>query len=89
MSQIEMEALIDIEDWYASTLDTFIRMYNEDKALHILLKFAMDKVIMQEVSYHISTGLSMRLKRKKKAPLPTCPLWIELYEIRNLRHVET
>lgn len=88
MSQETMEALIDIANWYASSLGTFIRMYNMEKALHVLPKLYMDKLVMQEVSYHISTGLSARLQRKKKAPWPTLPLWTRLYEIQNLKHAE-
>ena len=83
-----MEALIDIEDWYASPLGTFIRMYIAEKLPHVLLKFSMDKLVMQEVSYHISIGFSARLHMKKKAPWPTLPFRIGLYEIWNLKHVE-
>ena len=88
MFQAMMEALIDIEDWYVSPLCTFIGMYNVEKALHVLPKFSIDKLIMQEVSYHISTRFSARLHKKKKAPWPTLPLWIRLYEIQNLKHAE-
>ena len=68
MSQAAMEALIEIAGWYASPLGTFIWMYITEKPPHVLLKFSMDKLVMQEVSYHISIGLSARLHRKKKAP---------------------
>jgi len=68
MSQAMMEALIDIADWYASPLGTFILMYNAEKAPHVLPNFSMDKLVMQQVSYHILTGLSARLHMKKKAP---------------------
>ena len=68
MSKAKMEALIDIANWYASPLGTFIWMYSAMKPPHVLPKFSMDKLIMQEVSYHISTGLATRLHRKKKAP---------------------
>lgn len=53
MSQAVMEALIDIADWYASPFSTFIQMYSVEKALHVLPKFSMDNLVMQEVSYHI------------------------------------
>jgi len=68
MSQAMMATLVNIANWYASPLGTFIRMYNVEKTLHVLPMFAMDKLIMQEVAYHISTGLSTRLHMKKKAP---------------------
>jgi len=43
---------------------------------------------MQEVSYRLSTRLSPGLHRKKKAPWPTLPLWIGLYEIKILKDVD-
>ena len=76
-----MEALIDIADWYASLSDTFIQMYNMEKPLHVLQKFSMDKLVMQEGSYHILAGLLARLHRKKKAHWPTLLLQIKLYKI--------
>ena len=81
MSKATMEALINITYWYASPLGTFIQMYNVEKALYVLTKFSMDKLVMQEVAYHISIGLSARLHKKNKAPWPTLPLYIGLYEI--------
>ena len=88
MSKARMEALIDIDDWYASLSNTFIRMYNVEKPLHVLRNFSLDKLIMQEVSYHIAKGLSTRLHWKKKAPWPNLPLQIELYEIRSFKHAD-
>ena len=60
MSQETMEALVNITDWYASPLGTFIRMYNAEKPPQVLSKFSMCKIVMQEVSYHISVGMSVR-----------------------------
>ena len=74
MSQETIEALMNIADWYASPNGTFIRAYNTDKAPHVFLRFSTDKLVMQEVAYHISTGLSTGFHRKKKAPWPTLPL---------------
>lgn len=51
-----MEALVNIADWHASPLGTFIWMYNAENAPHILLKLSFDKIVMQEVAYDISTG---------------------------------
>lgn len=82
-----MKALINIADWYASPSNTFIQMYNVEKPPHVLPMFAMDKLVMQEVSYHISAGMSTRLHRKKKDPWSTLSLWIGLYEIHHLKHV--
>ena len=88
MSKEVMEALIDIADWYASLFGTFIRMYSVKKPLHVLSKFSLDKIVMQEVAYHISARLSDRLHRKKKAPWPALALWIGFYEIHTFKHAD-
>lgn len=81
MSTTPMEALIDIADWYAQPSDTFTRMYSAKMPLYVLPKFALDILVMQDVAYHISVGLTTRLHWKKKAPWPALPLHIRLYKI--------
>ena len=88
MLKEKMEALINIADWYAPPLGTFIWMYNAEKPPHVLPKFSRDKLVMQEVSYHISAGLSARLHQKNKTPWPALSLRIRLYEIQNLKHAD-
>jgi len=84
-----MEALLNIADWYASPDDTFIKMYNTKKALHLLPKLSTNKMVMQEVSYHISTGLLAGLHRKRKEPWPMLPLRIGLYVIQSLKEANS
>ena len=62
MSKAAMEALIDIAYWYASPSSTFIRMYSMENAPHVLPNFSMEILVMQEVAYHISEGLTTRLQ---------------------------
>jgi len=83
-----MESRTYIVDWYDSPFGTFIWMYNAKKPPHVLSKFAMDKLITQEVSYHISVGLSARMHRNKKEHWPTLLLWISLYEIKNIKNAD-
>ena len=78
MSKVVMEALMDIANCCASPSDTFIRMYSAENPLDVLPKFSLYMLIMQEVEYHISIGLTTRLHRKKKAPFPTLPPHIGL-----------
>lgn len=80
-----MEAIVDITDWYASLGGTFIRVFGREKPLHVLPRYATNKLIMQEMSYHLATGLSPALHKKKKAPRPTIPLQIGLNEIKRLK----
>lgn len=88
MSKEAIEELINIMDWYVSPSNTFIQMYDTEKPLHVLPKFSMDKLFVQEVSYHILAGLSIRVHPKKKAPWPTLLLRIRLYEIWNFKHAD-
>lgn len=75
MSQEVMEVILNIVYWYASPNGTFIIVFGGEKPLHVLLMYVTDKL----VSYHLSTGLSAGLHRKKKVPWLTRPLWIRLY----------
>ena len=60
-------------------------MFSAEKPPHVLPKLALDMLVMQEVAYHISTGLTTRLEQKKKEPWPTLPLRIGLYEIWSIK----
>lgn len=88
MSQEAMEAILNIADWYALLGGTFIRVFGGEKPLHVLPRYATNKMAMKEVSYHFSIGLSSGLHGKKKARWPTFPLRIRLYEINNLKDVD-
>ena len=88
MSREAMEALPNIAYWYASPSGTFIKMFGRDKPPHVLPRFSMDKLVMQEVTYHISIGLLIGLHMRKKAPCPTLPLQIWFYDIKILKDVD-
>jgi len=88
MSEELMHALLKIAYCYASPSGTFIRMFGEEKPRHVLPRFSTDKLVMQEVSYHISIGLLVGIHMRKKAPWPTLPLRIGLYEIQSLKDVD-
>lgn len=88
MSQEVMQELLNNADWYASPSGTFIKMFSGENPMHVLPRFVTDKLVMQEVMYHISTGLLARLHRRKKAPWPALPLRIGLYEIQSLKDAD-
>jgi len=71
-----MEVITKITDWYASPGGTFLRVFDREKPMHVLPRYATDKLSMQEVSYHLAIGLSTTFHMKKKAPWPTLPLQI-------------
>jgi len=79
-----MEVILNIAYLYAPPGRIFIRVFGGEKTLHVLPKYATDKLVMQEVSYHLSTGLH----KKKKGPWPTLPLLIKLYEIKSLKDAD-
>lgn len=83
-----MEAILNIVNWYASRSGTLIRVFGREKPMHVLPTCTMDKLVMQEAAYHLSTGLSAGLHRKKKSPWTTLPLRIGLYEIKSLKDVD-
>jgi len=89
MSHGAMEPVLEIANWFASPDGTFLRAFSGQKLPHILSRYAINKLVMQEVSYHLSIGLSIALHRKKKTPCLTLPMQIGLYEIKNLKVVKT
>ena len=80
-----MEVIVEIIDWYSSPGGTFIRVFVRENPLHVLPRYAIAKMIMQEVAYHLTTWLLATLHKKKKSPWPTLPLHIRLYDIKNLK----
>lgn len=88
MSQVARDVFWNIGNWYASPNGTFIGMYNAEKDLHLLPKFAKNRVVMQEVAYHILIRLLARLHRKKKEPWPMLHLQIALYAIQSLKEAD-
>lgn len=88
MSQEVMEEILNIVYWYASPSGTFIKVFCGEKPPRVLPRYATEKLVMQEVAYHLSVGLSAGLHRKKKAPWPSFPLHIKSYEIKSLKYVD-
>jgi len=60
-------------------------VFGGEKPSHVLPRYVIEKLVMQELSYHLSIGLQIMVHREKKAPWRTLPLHIELYKIRNLK----
>ena len=63
-------------------------MFNVKKPPHVLPKFSLDVLFIQEVAYHIASRLTVRLQWKKKVPWPTLPLRIGLYEIQSIKQAD-
>lgn len=61
MSEEAMKAFLGIADWYGSPNDMFVRVFSADKSSNVLPKFALDVLVMQEATYHISVGLTTRM----------------------------
>lgn len=69
MTQEVMEAITEIANQYASLGEKFIRLFDGEKRLHVLPRYANEKLVMQEVLYHLTTRLSEVLHKKNKSPL--------------------
>ena len=89
MSPTKMEAILDIANWFASSNGTFLRVFNREISPHAFPRYVNNKIFMQGVSYHLATGLSAVLHRKKKASWLTLPMKIGFYEIKNLKVSDT
>ena len=74
MCREEMEAISELANWFPLPDGTYLRVFGGNKPPHQLPRYANDKMIMEDVDYHISVGFSGVLQRKKKAPWPTLPL---------------
>lgn len=85
----EMEEVSEIPNWFSSPNITFLGVFSIQKLLYLFPRYATDKIVMQEVSYHLSTRLSAALHRKKKAPWPTFLMQIGLYDIKNIKVMYT
>lgn len=88
MSREVMDVIVNIVDWYASPGGTFIRVFGREKPLPILPRYSIDKQVMQEVPYHLATGLSARLHRKKRSSWHPLPFLVRLYKIKILKDVD-
>jgi len=66
MFQEVMGEFLNIVDSYTSPNGTFIRMYNVEKALHLLWRFSMDMLSMQEVSYHSRHSYHLECTRRRR-----------------------
>lgn len=53
----EMKEMLELANWFALLDGTFLRVFSCRKSPHLLLSYAIDKLVMQEVSYHISIRL--------------------------------
>lgn len=85
MSHEAMDSVSNVSDWFASPDDTYLRVFGCQKPSHLLPRYAIDKLVMQEVAYLLAIGLSTILQRKNKAPWPAFPLHMGSYEIKNLK----
>jgi hypothetical protein len=78
-----------IGDWYLTEHGTYIIVYSSTKPLHLLPQFILDKLVLQEVTYHtIIYGVGGVLYREKKTLWPPLPLYIGLYSFSNTKKAQ-
>jgi len=67
MSNEAMKIVEEVADFFVSHDGTYLRVFGCEKSTHLLPRHAPDKVVMQEVTYHLVIGPSLMLQIKKKA----------------------
>lgn len=82
------EKIIRVADQFPIQEGTFIRFFGSYKPPHALPKFVIDKLMLQEVCYQMTTGLSKTLNKGKKKPQPSLPLTTGAYTIDIFQEVE-
>ena len=67
MSHKAMSVVSEVVDWFTSRDGTHLKVFGFQKQSHLLLRYAINKIVIQQVAYHLVIGLSVMLQRKKKA----------------------
>ena len=83
-----MQTITRVASWFPITHSTFIRVFGSFKAPHALHEFVINKLLLQEVFYQMTSGFSKVLIKGKKNPWPSLPLTISAYMVRDLKEVE-
>jgi hypothetical protein len=68
---------------------TYIRVYGATKSPHLLPKFILDRLVLQEIAYQtLVYGVGAALNRDKKMIWPPLPLWVGPIPSRMLRRLK-
>jgi hypothetical protein len=89
MTDKAQEIVRRIGDWYILEYDTYIRIYGANKAPHLLPRFILYMVVLQEIMYQIvihKVGAS--LYRDKKSIWPPLPFWVESYPFGGIKQAQ-
>jgi hypothetical protein len=72
ISREAMAGMKDIADWYLGKYYTYIRVYGNSKAPHLLPKYVPDRLLIWEISYQtMGTGITSLLSGSSKNIWPT------------------
>ena len=88
MSWRARETLSQVAHWFPFAKYTFIRVFGSFRAPHAMPHFVIDRILMQEVCFQMSSGFSRVLSKGKKKPWPALPLTIGAYTVKYFREVE-
>jgi hypothetical protein len=66
--------------------DTYIICYSAMKSPHLLPKFVLDILVLQEIAYQTMIhGVGVALNRDKKLIWPPLPLWVGSYSFKDIK----
>ena len=82
------ESIVYVTNVFASPQETFIKVFGAYKIPHLMPLFVKNKVVMQEVGYHICTGLFGSLQKSKKSPWHIFPMKIISYNLKRFKAIE-
>jgi hypothetical protein len=75
-----------IMDWYLMEHNTYLKVYGAMKSLHLVPRFVLDRLVLQEVAYQtIINGVGEMIYRDKKVIWPPLPLYIGSYFFANTK----
>jgi hypothetical protein len=87
LSKEAMVGIKGIEDWYLGKYYTYIRVYVNSKAPHLLPKYIPDILLIREISYYtMITRITSFLSASYKNLWPTFPIHIGSYTLLNVPH---
>jgi hypothetical protein len=87
ISQEALATLKNIADWYMGKYYTYIRVYGNYEAPHLLPKYVLDRLLIWEIPYQtIETGITSFLSSNSKKLWPTFPINIGGYTLLNGPH---
>lgn len=80
MTNQDREIFMEVEDWFAYTQGTYIKVFRSCKMIHPFPNYITEKVVTVEIIYQLCSGLSQQLQKKRMSPWTSFPMQVRSYE---------